>query len=177
MASWLFVPLSAECSKCVIHRGAKTTKQPLRILTNSHFFPYNMVYSRFCGCCFGSVPSVASPTPSHDAPAQDPISNSTPSAASCTTPVGSHKFIFDEDSGERVTGIANSGTYVSGRFVPKQTANFASFNPPSHPVCAASKYAAERPLEVRNTPYEERIEKLLQQEESALLKKREQQQS
>ena len=58
-------------------------------------------------CCFGAS-SEEIGTPRSDRQFQAEVAGDTPSAASCSTPVGP-KFVFDKDERDRVTGLNNSG--------------------------------------------------------------------
>jgi hypothetical protein len=58
-------------------------------------------------CCFR--PPEEAGTPRSDQEFEPEVAEHTPSAASCSTPAGPYKFIFDKDDAERVTGLNNSG--------------------------------------------------------------------
>ncbi|KAH7617575.1 hypothetical protein Ndes2526B_g08183 [Nannochloris sp. 'desiccata'] len=97
-------------------------------------------------CCFGPLEEAGTPRgQGSDQEFEPEVAGDTPSAASCSIPAGPYKFIFDKDDAVRVTGLNNSG----------------------------SKYAIDKHVELHSTPYEERLERALQEEELAMARRRE----
>jgi hypothetical protein len=66
-------------------------------------------------CCFAPSEEAAG-TPRRLEPDHDheiEREENTPSAASCSTPAGPYKFLFDKDEADRVTGLNNSGILLN----------------------------------------------------------------
>ena len=80
-----------------------------------------MVLSRFF-CCFAPSEEVGTPRTNGTDQELEPESASPPSAASCSTPAGPYKFVFDKDDADRVTGLNNSCRW-QGHFCPDQFRN------------------------------------------------------
>jgi hypothetical protein len=113
-------------------------------------------------CCFGGG---AAPAPTAAAAAE-------PSPAPTPPTPGAPRFVFDD---EAVKGINNSGVRLASLTGarPARPRPAAALAHTSSSAAGQGKYGVDKPVTRHDTPYEERICRVLDEEERAVARRRE----